>query len=182
MEKKEDRNFCPGEDKRKMRGHNCPDKSPFLSMRQKDLSFDISLKTKDLVHFHSGRGLFSFPYDLEKRANSLLFSSFWSKIPSFFYFFFFFVLFSFLLFFFMGERKMEKKEDRDFCPGEDKRKMRRHSGFLKIIFGQKNAPKIHISRQKQPKNAKNQNYFAKNYFWRNFWGNSRRYFDESQKF
>ena len=59
MEKKEDRDFCPGEDKRKMRRHNCPDKSPVLSMRQKDLSFDISLKTKDLVHFHSGRGLFS---------------------------------------------------------------------------------------------------------------------------
>ena len=64
MEK--DKRNCPEKDKRNLRGQTCPDKSPFLSLRQKDLSFDISLKTKDLVHFHSGRGLFSFPFDLEK--------------------------------------------------------------------------------------------------------------------
>ncbi|MBQ7290420.1 MAG: hypothetical protein IJW76_01680 [Clostridia bacterium] len=47
---------------------------------------------------------------------------------------------------------MEK--DKRNCPEKDKRNLREHSIFPKIIFGQKNAPKIHISRQKQPKTPK----------------------------
>ena len=85
-------------------------------MRQKDLSFDISLKTKDLVHFHSGRGLFSFPFDLEKRTflpffllfgvKSLLFSIFSS------------FLFCFLSFFYSlwGKGKWRKRRIEIFAP------------------------------------------------------------------
>ena len=129
--------FAPERIKGKCYDIICPDKSPFLSMRQKDLSFDISLKTKDLVHFHSGRGLFSFPFDLEKRiflpffllfgVKSILFSIFSSFL------FFFLSFFSSL----WGKENGEK-EDRDLCPGEDKRKMRKHSGFLKMIFRKEN--------------------------------------------
>lgn len=46
----------------------------------------------------------------------------------------------------MGKWKWNGKGERieKSAPGEDEGKMRGHSGFLKMIFGEENMPKIYI--------------------------------------
>ena len=72
----------------------------------------------------------------------------------------------------MGKWKWNGKGERieKIAPGEDKKDLRGHSVFLKMIFGEEKMPKIHIICQKHSQKRQKQNDISPKIFLAKFWG------------